>query len=136
MLPILIGVALSAPFLAIAWWTGIGRERAFYATLMMAIAFFYPVFAIGTDLATLVINSSVAALFICAAFYGYARRAWILPVAFAVHAAFDVGVAHLGTPAPDWWAGLCIGVDLTLAATAFLALSPSANDRSGWRAHP
>ncbi len=128
MLPILTGIGLAIPFLAVSWWMGLAKERAFYATLLMAIAFFYPVFAIGTDLSTLVVNTSVAALFIGAAFYGYAKLARALPVALAAHAGFDVGVARLGTPAPDWWAGLCIGADLTIAAIAFVALRPRADD--------
>ncbi|MBB4660231.1 MULTISPECIES: hypothetical protein [Parvularcula] len=136
MEPILIGISLAVPFLAVSWWTGLGKERAFYATLLMAIAFFYPVFAIGTDSATLAVNTSIAALFIGAAFYGYVRRPLVLPVALAVHAGFDVGVAQLGTPAPSWWAGLCIGADLTLAVGAFLTLKSDASGRIGWRTRP
>lgn len=136
MLPIVIGIGLAVPFLAIAWWTGLRKERAFYATLIVAIAFFYPVFAIGTDVMTLVVNTGVAALFIVAAFYGYVRRPWVLPIALAAHAGFDVRVARLGTPAPSWWAGLCIGVDLTLAVGAFLTLRSDASDRIGWRTRP
>ncbi len=133
MLAVLIGAGLAAPFLLIAWRTGLGREKAFYATLMMAIAFFYPVFAIGTDLATLVINAAIAAGFIAAAFYGYARRPWILPAALAAHALFDILVAQAGSPAPEWWAGLCIGVDLLLALGAALAISPEREHRQSWR---
>ncbi|GGY54640.1 hypothetical protein [Parvularcula lutaonensis] len=120
LVPILVGVVSAVVLLLAASTVGMHRDRGFYAALLIAIAFFYPVFSaerLAFDEAAL--HGAVGALFLMAALYGYRSGSGaILFAAFTAHAVFDSVGFVMDFHAPMFWAELCIGFDIVLAVAA------------------
>ena len=130
-LPVLVGITLGLASVGLMALAGIARERGSYAVAMVAIAAFYPVFAVGRGWDTFAFHAVVASLFVGLAILGARKSLWWTVAAMALHGLFDVldGVrAH--DPSPDWWGPFCLGVDLTIAAALSLLLLRAASVRS------
>lgn len=106
---------LAFPAVAVA---RLRREPAFFSALLIAIAAFYPVFAVDAGLAALALQGGVAVCFAALAIVGYAARLWLIPAGFVLHGIYD---ALIAAPGPSWWGAFCFGVDLPLAAFAACA---------------
>lgn len=117
---IIAGALLGAAFLGLSATVGLHRDRGFYAALLIAIAFFYPVFSaerFAIDEAA--IQAVIALIFLGVALAGYkSGGSAILSVGLMAHGTFDVAGLILGIHAPDLWAELCIGFDWVLALAA------------------
>lgn len=126
LVPLLVGVAAAVILLFAASTVGMHRDRGFYAALLIAIAFFYPVFAaerFAFDEAAL--HGAVGALFLTAALYGYrSGGGWVLFAGFTAHAVFDAVGFAFDFHAPMFWTELCIGFDVVLAGAARSFLRP------------
>ena len=119
---LLVGVllALAVGFLGRA--SGLDRDRAFYPTATIVIAFLYALFAaMGASTQILWIESLVGVVFLAAAVVGFRSSLWIVVVALAAHGAFDVvhGRIIANPGVPGFWPAFCSTYDVT--AAAFLA---------------
>ena len=75
----LIGSILSLAGIGVATAIGVGRERAFYPTLLVVIASYYVLFAVlGAPRHTVVIEAMVAGIFVSVAVIGYKTNFWIV----------------------------------------------------------
>ena len=98
------------------------RDRAFYPTVMIVIAFYYVLLAVmGGSSRALIFESAIAAVFVLAASVGFRGSLWIVVAALAAHGAQDFVharlVANPGVPA--WWPAWCGAYDV--AAAGYLA---------------
>ena len=110
-------LALAVGLLATA--TGLDRDRAFYPTVMIAIALLYALFAvIGESTNALLLESAVSAGFVAVAVAGFRSSLWVVVLALAAHGVFDLVhggiIANPGVPA--WWPAFCSTYDVTAAA--------------------
>lgn len=118
-----VGAALALLGLGLAAVVGLGRERAFYPTILIWIASYYLLFALmGGDTRTLVLESLFMAIFLLLALAGYKTSLWLVAAALAGHGVFDFFHASLvdNPGVPTWWPGFCLAFDV--AAGAFLAV--------------
>ena len=98
------------------------RDRAFYPTVMIVIAFYYVLFAVmGGSSRALVVESLIAGVFVLAASLGFRSSLWLVVAALAAHGVQDFFharfVANPGVP--PWWPAWCGAYDL--AAAGYLA---------------
>jgi hypothetical protein len=119
----LIGLILAAAVAGLATAIGLDRERAFYPTVVIAIASYYVLFAaMGGSTVTVIIESAVASGFLLVAVLGFRRNIWLIVVALIGHGSFDF-VHHLlidNPGVPHWWPGFCLAFDGVLGL--FLAV--------------
>jgi hypothetical protein len=98
---------------------GMDRDRAFYPTVTIVIAFLYALFAVmGGSTHALLIESLVGAVFLAAALAGFRSSLWIVAAALGLHGVLDL-VHHrvIANPGvPNWWPAFCSAYDLTAAA--------------------
>ena len=114
----LIGLIVTVAVVAFAILVGFDRERAFYPTVLIVIAFYYVLFAAeGASARTLMIEIVVASCFSVAAVLGFKRSFWIVPVALAGHGVFDFFHRFfIDNPGvPRWWPGFCLASDVVFA---------------------
>ena len=121
-MPYMIGLVLAVAVGSYATALRLDRDRAFYPTVMMVIAFYYVLFAvIGGSRRALVVESLIAGVFVLAASLGFRSNLWLLVAALAAHGVIDVFharlVDHPGVPA--WWPAWCGAYDV--AAACYLA---------------
>ena len=119
----LIGLGLALAVSLFARFVGLDRDRAFYPTVMIVIAFTYALFAsMGATTTTLVLEVLAGMIFVAAAVYGFRSSLWIVVVALAAHGLFDLVhggiISNPGVPA--WWPAFCLTYDV--AAAAYLAV--------------
>lgn len=116
---LLIGALLALVVGLFATVSGLDRDRAFYPTVMIVIAFIYAFFAvIRATTGVLVIEALIGAAFVAAAVSGFRSSLWLVVVALAAHGIFDIGhgsvISNPGVP--GWWPGFCLTYDVTAAA--------------------
>lgn len=102
---------------------GLDRDRAFYPTVLIVIALYYPLFAvIGGSHPALVVESGVATAFIVLAIVGFRYSLWLTVAALASHGILDVvhGQVIANPGVPVWWPAFCLTYDV--AAAAYLAV--------------
>lgn len=123
-IPFFVGFILTLGFIFVALLSGLSRDRGVYPATLIAIALFYVVFAFehGSH-TTIIFNIIVAALFIGSAIFGYLRGLYVVAYALIGHGIFDV-IYHVSgdSPAPDWWAPLCVAADVVLGGFLIYAL--------------
>ena len=117
-----IGFAMALAAGAYATALRLDRDRAFYPTVMIVIAFYYVLFAVmGGSTRALVVESVIASVFVLAASVGFRGSLWLVVAALAAHGAQDFVharlVANPGVPA--WWPAWCGAFDV--AASGYLA---------------
>jgi len=118
-MPYVIGVVLSAAVALFARSVGFDRDRAFYPTVMIVIAFYYVLFAVMTgSMQTILAESAVAVAFAAAAVAGFKSSAWIVAAALAGHGVFDAvhGYVIENAGVPAWWPAWCLAYDVGAAA--------------------
>ncbi|UWR24570.1 hypothetical protein [Sulfitobacter sp. S190] len=117
--PLLAGVGLGGATVALMAIGGVMHQRGTWATIMVAIASFYVVFAIQTgDTLEIVVHTGLAAGFTALAIIGARTSSWILAAALLGHGIFDVFAGSvIANHAPGWWGPFCLGIDVVLALT-------------------
>ncbi len=118
----LVGAALALVTGAVGASSGLDRDRAFYATVLIVVASYDCLFAaIGGRPSLLLWESTVFLLFAAAAVTGFRTSMWVVVAGLASHGFFDAVRGHvLDDPGiPSWWPSFCLMFDLT--AGAFLA---------------
>lgn len=119
-----IGLTLALAVSAFARWLGLDRDRAFYPTVMIVIAFLYVLFGLkAAPPAVLITEIVIGGGFAALAVLGFKKSLWFTVVALAGHGIFDIFHPHaIHNPGvPAWWPDFCMAYDV--AAAAFL----------GWR---
>lgn len=119
---VLVGAVLALAVGAFARAAGLDRDRAFYPTVTIVVASFYSLFAtMGGSARALVLETTVAGVFVAAAVVGFRSSLWIVAVALGGHGVFDlVHDALVANPGmPRWWPAFCSTYDIV--AAAFLA---------------
>ncbi len=118
LIPVIIGITLTLIVIFIARAIGLDRDRATYTSTLIAIALFYIVFAFENgDILTQIINIFFATIFIVGALIGYKKSVLLIAWLLIGHGLFDATYHfffQLHTPAPEWWAPLCFGIDFVL----------------------
>ena len=116
---LMVGVVMPVVVGLFATVSGLDRDRAFYPTVMIVIAFLYVLFAaMGASTNVLVLESMAGAVFVAAAVYGFRSSLWVVALALAAHGIFDVAhgrlIANPGVPV--WWPAFCGAYDVTAGA--------------------
>jgi len=118
-----IGAVLALGVGGFAAVMGLDRERSFYTTVAIVVAFYYVLFAaMQASGRTLGVEIAVAAGFSSLAMIGFKRNPWWVAVALVGHGLFDL-VHHrfIDNPGvPQWWPGFCGAYDVI--AGVWLAL--------------
>jgi len=114
-----IGAALALSIGLSATFLGLGRDRAFYPTVMMVIASYYALFAImGGSVQVLALESIAIVAFLVASIAGFKRSLWLVVAALAAHGVFDFvhGQLIANPGVPLWWPPFCLAYDVVAAA--------------------
>lgn len=96
---------------------GFDRERSFYPTALIVIAFYYVLFAaMGAPGETLGVEMVIALGFTALAVIGFRRNLLLVAAAIGGHGVFDwVRPAFLENAGmPVWWPGFCGSADVVL----------------------
>lgn len=126
-----IGAALAFLVAAFARWSGFGRDRSFYPTVLIVVASYYVLFAVmGGSSRALVNELIVMAPFAAFAVVGFKRNLQLVAAGLAAHGVMDFfhGRIVSNPGVPEWWPGFCLGFDV--AAGAWLAWAIRAETRA------
>jgi hypothetical protein len=118
----LIGILLALAISIGATAIGFDRERSFYSTVLIVIAFLYALFAImAGSTHALLVELLPAALFVIAAVSGFKTSLWWVVAGLIGHGLFDYVHGHfISNPGvPTFWPGFCGTYDVV--AGAYLA---------------
>jgi hypothetical protein len=115
-MPLLIGVGLALALAAFARLSGLDRDRAFYAVLLIVVGHYYVLFAAMAG-AGLPIELLGFAVFAAIATFGFRTSLWLVAAGLALHGLFDFlrPLLLAGHGAPSWWPAFCAGFDLAAA---------------------
>lgn len=119
LVPAITGVVLALAVSTYAAVIRLDRDRAFYPTVLIVIAFYYVLFAIiGGNVHTIIVESIFALTFLSIATVGFGRNLWLVVAALATHGIFDLFHHSLvSNPAvPVWWPFFCLAYDAFAAA--------------------
>ena len=114
----LIGVGLALAVSLMARIVGLDRDRAFYPTVMIVIAFLYGLFAVMSgSMPALGMESLPIAAFLLVTILGFKLNLWVVVGALFAHGVFDVFHGHFITNpgVPVWWPTFCSTYDITAA---------------------
>lgn len=106
----LIGFSLALGISIGATVIGFDRDRSFYPTVLIVIAFLYGLFAIlGGSPHALLIELLPCALFVIAAVTGFKKSLWWAVAGLVGHGLFDYVHRHLisNPGVPAYWPGFC-----------------------------
>jgi hypothetical protein len=135
MVAYLIGANLAFAVGLFATFTGLDRDRAFYPTVMIVIAWLYPLFAVvgGGSPSVLAAESGVAVAFTVLALMGFKYSLWVVVAALAAHGILDAvhGQVIANPGVPVYWPAFCGTYDVVAAAYLAVLLM-----RRVVRAHP
>ena len=115
----LIGVILAIAVGLFATTTGLDRDKAFYPTVMIVIAFYYALFAvIGGSTQALLSELIVILVFVGLSVAGFKLSLWLVVAALAAQGCYDLVHDYLYvTPGvPPFWPHFCFAYDIVAAA--------------------
>jgi len=118
-LALAVGALLAFAVGLFATATRLDRDRAFYPTVTIVIAYLYALFAVmGGSTNALVLETVAGTAFLVAAVLGFRSSLWIVAVALAAHGLFDLVHGRIITNpgVPSFWPAFCGAYDLTAAA--------------------
>lgn len=110
-----IGIGSALAVSVFARWFGLDRDRAFYPTVMMVIAFLYVLFAAIGGMSALPIEMGIGLGFATLAAVGFKRSLWFVVAALIGHGLFDLVHPHTidNGGVPVWWPAFCSAYDVT-----------------------
>ena len=119
-----IGIGLALAVAGFASWLGLDRDRAFYPTVMIVIAFLYVLFAAAGGAAALPTEAIIGLGFAAVAAAGFKKNLWFVVAALIGHGFFDLVHPHAieNGGVPVWWPEFCSAYDLTAGAWLGLQL--------------
>lgn len=98
------------------WRAGMLKERSGVAILLVAIAFFYPLFAV-MDGEGIVLHSVIFIAFLALAALGFRKGLGVLALGIVAHGVFDLITVFAGHPGPVWWPAFCGSLDIAAGLT-------------------
>ena len=116
---LLVGAAVALGVAVFGTLTGMDRDRAFYATVLVVVASYYNLFAVlGGSVSALQAETLVFAVFACLAGIGFRTSPWLIVLGLAGHGLFDFfrGDLIANPGVPGWWPMFCLSFDLVAAA--------------------
>jgi len=114
-----IGLVLALTVSVYATALQLDRDRAFYPTVLLVIAFLYILFAAIGEASgrVFLIELLIASVFVVAASVGFRKSMWLVAAGLAAHGVMDFFhgwlVANPGVPA--WWPAFCGAYDVAAA---------------------
>ena len=129
---IIVGTTLALAVGVFARWIGLDRDRTFYSTVMMVIAFLYVLFAAAGDPSALPVEALVGTGFFTLATLGFKKSGWLVVAALVGHGLFDIVHPHVvhNTGVPPWWPQFCSAYDITAGAFLGWMLLRAKGDRA------
>jgi hypothetical protein len=130
----LVGAVLALAAGGLGSVIGLDRDRAFYPTIMIVIAYLYVLFAVMAGSAhALLVEAGVGTVFLVVTLVGFRYSLWLVVVALASHAILDVfhGRLIVNPGVPAWWPAFCLAYDGV--AAGYLAFLLLATERAGPR---
>jgi hypothetical protein len=126
----IVGVALALFVCGAASWLGMDRDRVFYPTILIVIAWYYVLFAVIDGSGKVLLSEvAIAAVFTVTAVVGFKRNLWLVAAALAGHGVLDFFhhtlVQNAGVP--RGWPGFCLAFDLAAAVFVGCVLALRAN---------
>ena len=122
----LVAVILGLVVAGFAAMSGFDRDRAFYPTVLIVVASYYPLFAVmGASRPSLETEIVVGLVFSVFAILGFKKIMWLAAAGIAAHGFFDFFVHHalVANPGmPVWWPGFCGTIDIVLGAWVAIRL--------------
>ena len=115
----LIGAVLALSVGLFATFFGLDRDRAFYPTVTIVIAFYYALFAlIGGSMDALLLESIAILVFLGVSVAGFRTSLWLVVAALAAHGVYDFIHEYLisNPGVPAWWPPFCLSYDVVAAA--------------------
>ena len=114
------GVVLAAIVGVFARLSGMDRDRAFYATVLIIVGHYYFLFAIvgGSDGRAIAVEVALFCLFAAIAVAGFRLNMWFVVAGLALHGVFDL-VRHQFLPGenvPSFWPDFRMAFDVAAAA--------------------
>lgn len=127
----MIGIAAAAFVALAALAFGFARDRSFFPTLLIVIAFYYVLFGvIDGSPRVIALETLVACAFIGLALWGFKRSLWLVVAGLFLHGVQDVFHGSLipNQGVPHWWPDFCLSCDVAIAALlAWLLRQANAN---------
>ncbi len=114
-----VGVVLALAVAVFAAKAEFDRDRAFYPMMLIVIASYYDLFAVGAGaLPALPLESAILAAFAAVALVGFKRNLWLVVLALFAHGALDLahGRFTANPGVPTWWPMFCLAFDWVAAA--------------------
>ncbi len=121
----IIGILLGVAVGLVGRTVGFDRDRAFYTTIAIVVASYYPLFAVmGASGSVLTIEVLSALGFCTLAVIGFKRNMWLVAAAIVGHGVFDLlGHPFIANPGmPVWWPAFCAAIDVIMGAWLALTL--------------
>lgn len=118
-MPYFVGVALALGLVVFARAARFDRDRAFYPTVLIVVAAYYPLFGAMSDSPVAVlVESLVTVAFAVVAVTGFRTSLWVVVAGLAGHGVFDALHGHLvpNPGVPRWWPAFCLVFDVAAAA--------------------
>jgi hypothetical protein len=114
-----IGLVLALTVSVYATTLQLDRDRAFYPTVLLVIAFLYILFAAigGASGRVFLIELLIASVFVVAASVGFRKSMWLVAAGLAAHGVMDFFHGSLVTNpgVPAWWPAFCGAYDVAAA---------------------
>ena len=113
-----IGVVLALAVSMYATALGLDRDRAFYPTVLLVIAFLYVLFAtVGGSGHAVVVELIIGAVFAAAASIGFRKSLWLVVAGLAAHGVMDFFHGRLvsNPGVPVFWPAFCGAYDVAAA---------------------
>lgn len=109
----LIGVAFGIAIVFTMQQNGMLSERSGAATLLAAVAAFYPVFAFAAaDPLAIVLHTVVFAGFAMLAVRAFHIGLHLIAGGLIAHSVFDIIISAVHVTGPTWWPAFCAGVGI------------------------
>ena len=118
-MPYLVAVVLGLFVGGFGRLTRFDRDRAFYPTALVVIAWYYILFAAMAGSRSALLGESVQlVVFTTIAVVGFRTNLWWVAIGIAGHGAFDAVHGYLVTNPgmPPWWPAFCGTIDVLLGA--------------------
>ena len=125
-MPYLIGAALALAVGLSATLARFDRDRAFYPTITIVVASYYPLFAVmAAPTSVRLVESLIVLPFLVASVLGFKRSLWIVVGARCGHGIRDSfhGRLVVNPGVPTWWPGFCLAYDLVAGGYLAVLLS-------------
>lgn len=112
-----IGLGIFVPVFGVL--VGLGRDRAFYPTILIVIASYYLLFAaIAGSVQTAAFEVIGMSVFLVVAVLGFKVSSWWAVLGLLAHGVFDFthGMFIDNAGVPSWWPAFCLSIDVVLSA--------------------